>query len=325
MPLISIIVPVYNVEKYLKLCLDSVLSQTFTDYECILVDDGSPDNSPVICDGYVEKDSRFKVIHKENGGLSDARNIGIQTANGEYIALLDSDDMLADNASLTNLAKIIHNKESPVIFNSCNEVINNSNSIITDSVKKEDKYFTPYQFYNKVMSNKNNLMAAWLFCIKRSFIIEKQLYFKKGILHEDELWMPEIICSLDTIAINHDLFYTYRKKRDNSITSIITIRNLLDKLAIINQLKLYSENHDISEQKKAILKHRNAQLWYGIFTQVPKIDWTDFGDYYKILNELDNIKIVLIHGKKFGYKLLFIFLLCFKSDKLIRIYKLLKK
>ena len=87
---ISIIVPVYKVEKYLRKCVDSILAQTFTDFEVILVDDGSPDNSGKICDEYAEKDNRVRVIHKENGGLSSARNAGIDVARGKYLGFVDS-------------------------------------------------------------------------------------------------------------------------------------------------------------------------------------------------------------------------------------------
>jgi len=82
---VSIVIPVYNVEKYLKNCLDSVMAQQFRDFEAILVDDGSTDNSPSICDEYAEKDSRFRVIHKQNGGLSHARNTGVKAASGDYV------------------------------------------------------------------------------------------------------------------------------------------------------------------------------------------------------------------------------------------------
>ena len=92
-PKISCIVPVYNVEKYLRRCVDSILNQTFTDFELILVDDGSPDNSPAICYEYAVKDSRIKVIHKVNGGVSSARNVGLDVAKGEWICFVDSDDL----------------------------------------------------------------------------------------------------------------------------------------------------------------------------------------------------------------------------------------
>ena len=90
--LISIIVPIYNVEKYLRQCLDSIMNQTYQNFECLLINDGSPDNSANICREYVDKDSRFKYFEKENGGVSSARNLGIEYSKGEYITFIDSDD-----------------------------------------------------------------------------------------------------------------------------------------------------------------------------------------------------------------------------------------
>ena len=94
MPIVSVIIPVYKVEKYLKQCLDSIISQSFSDFECILVDDGSPDNCPNICNQYSEKDERFRVIHQSNQGLSAARNTGIENSSGEWICFIDSDDCI---------------------------------------------------------------------------------------------------------------------------------------------------------------------------------------------------------------------------------------
>jgi glycosyltransferase involved in cell wall biosynthesis len=102
-PIISIIVPVYNVEKYLRECLDSIIAQSFTDWECILVDDGSKDSSPKICDEYAERDNRFRAIHKVNGGPSSARNLGIETACGDYIFFMDSDDYIEPDTLETML------------------------------------------------------------------------------------------------------------------------------------------------------------------------------------------------------------------------------
>ena len=95
--LVSIIIPVYNVEKYLAECIESVLKQTYQNIEILLIDDGSPDNSGKICDEYEEKDSRVRVIHKENGGVSSARNVGLEQANGEYITFIDSDDFVSES------------------------------------------------------------------------------------------------------------------------------------------------------------------------------------------------------------------------------------
>ena len=114
-PLVSVIVPVYNVEKYLEQCVDSVLNQTYRNLEIILVDDGSQDSSREICDTYINVDSRVKVIHQENGGSSSARNAGLVCASGAYVFFLDSDDWLAYNAIEIMLLKALTNNAQMVI------------------------------------------------------------------------------------------------------------------------------------------------------------------------------------------------------------------
>ena len=112
---ISIIVPVYKVERYLENCIESIINQTFKDFELILVDDGSPDRCGLICDNYAKKDERIKVIHKKNEGLSAARNSGIQIAKGEYIAFVDSDDCINKNMYETLYDTAIENKSDIVV------------------------------------------------------------------------------------------------------------------------------------------------------------------------------------------------------------------
>ena len=121
--IISIIVPVYNVERYLRQCLDSIIAQTFTEWEAILVDDGSKDNSGAICDEYTKKDNRFVVIHKENGGVSSARNVGIGNARGEWICFVDADDELIDHAFSTMLSLITDSVDIVVAgYVKCNDL-----------------------------------------------------------------------------------------------------------------------------------------------------------------------------------------------------------
>ena len=120
MPNISIIIPVYNVEKYIRQCLDSIRNQTYIDFEVILVDDGSPDNCPAICDEYVKKDDRFKVIHKKNGGVSEARNDGMDQAVGEWLYLVDSDDWLEVDA-LEKLYRDANEQNVDCVFTDCVE------------------------------------------------------------------------------------------------------------------------------------------------------------------------------------------------------------
>lgn len=141
---ISIIVPVYKVEQFLPRCIDSILNQTFTDFELILVDDGSPDNCGRICDEYAKKDSRIRVIHKENGGVSSARNIGINEAKGKYIMFCDSDDYVDNNWCETLYKEIVKN---PNVFVTCNcwyESIDHINKKNLFSIKDESVHETDY-------------------------------------------------------------------------------------------------------------------------------------------------------------------------------------
>lgn len=150
MPQISVIVPVYKVEAYLRRCVDSILAQTFTDFELILVDDGSPDNCPVICDEYAKKDGRVRVIHKENGGLSSARNAGMAVAIGRYIMFCDSDDTVEPFwcETLFNIAE-----ENHFSWIMCNltKITENGESLLIDSRTNQDgqvQKISYYQSYN---------------------------------------------------------------------------------------------------------------------------------------------------------------------------------
>jgi len=324
MPKISVIIPVYKVEQYLCQCLDSVLSQTFTNYECILVDDGSPDNCPEICDKYAKKDRRFKVIHKENGGLSDARNAGITVAIGDYVVLLDGDDLFADNEALNNLVTVINKNHPAVVFNSHCSVINDLDNVttITDFIGNGRTDFTPYQFYRGITNKKNSLIAAWLFCVKKSFLIEHQLFFRKGLLHEDTLWIAQLICSTNIIMINNSLFYKYRINRKGSIMSSITIKNIRDMLLILKIFQEHSENDMLSKEQKIFLQYRITQFWIRIFllvTNMKEIDnkEIDNSEYCNILTELKKLRWVLFPGaKKLKYKLFIVLLLLFGINKM---------
>lgn len=111
----SVIVPVYNVQAYLSQYVENILEQDYENFELILIDDGSPDNCPTLCDDYAEKDCRVSVIHKENGGLSDARNAGILAADGDYLCFVDSDDFLCDCSMLSKLAEIVRETKADAV------------------------------------------------------------------------------------------------------------------------------------------------------------------------------------------------------------------
>ena len=269
MPQFSIIIPVYNVENYLRQCLDSVLAQTFPDYECILVDDGSPDNCPAICDEYAEKYSRFIVIHKKNGGLSDARNVGIQAASGEYIVLLDSDDLFADTKALENLGKTIETAKTDIIFNSNLTTFNVETFTSSDKFNKNFIFGDTIDFYKEIMRNRSILLAGCFFVVHREFLLQHDLFFKTGILHEDEHWMPRVLCASQKIAVNHNLFYAYRTERLDSIMADVTPKRCFDQISTIEDISEWVKNQGLkSNQYQIIYKDRCIILWTIVFDSI---------------------------------------------------------
>ncbi len=211
-PLFSIVIPVYNTDFYLDKSVPSAIRQTMKNIEIILVDDGSTDASPQICDQYASQDSRVKVIHKKNGGLSDARNVGIRHAAGEYILFLDSDDYLEENTcELFGLAaelgcdllagNRVKPKDNPDLINRSAEI------------KKWDT-----RTYMKHKMRTGHLeMPAWIYLYRRSFLLENNLEFKFGILHEDEEFTPRALLASQSIAVTNIVFYHYIQ-REGSIT-----------------------------------------------------------------------------------------------------------
>lgn len=180
-PKISIIVPVYKVEHYLRRCLDSIVAQTFTDWECILVDDGSPDNSGVICDEYAEKDSRFRVVHQENGGASSARNHGLKLAQGEYICFVDADDIV----SPTYLED----------FRADGADLYISGFKRFGELENEERLCTIIETYNKSsisffaerVLNKTCFLAPWCKLFKKSIIQEHNIQFPIGVKSAEDI------------------------------------------------------------------------------------------------------------------------------------------
>ena len=143
MPEISVIVPVYNVEKYLRRCIDSIRSQTYADFELILVDDGSPDNCGIICDEYAEKDSRIKIVSKPNGGLPAARNTAIYFAQGEYIYFLDSDDTLCDDALQNAYDGIVENNYPDLLHTGFIRVVDGKETLVPAG-QPDENFFEPH-------------------------------------------------------------------------------------------------------------------------------------------------------------------------------------
>ena len=212
-PLISVIVPIYNVEQYLDACINSILSQTYQSLEIILVDDGSPDNCGAICDQYSVVDQRVKVIHKLNGGLSDARNAGLDIANGEFIAFVDSDDTIMPEM-MEKLYQRVSKDQSDMAL--CGGKRVNQNGEILSEFVLPDNVLTGFDAL-KESYEKNGV----LFTIACNKLYKKYLFqntrFPVGKYHEDEFITYQIIDKCSRISIVREPLYIYYQ-RDQSIT-----------------------------------------------------------------------------------------------------------
>ena len=235
--LFSIVIPVYNVAPYLRECVDSVLAQNSTDYEIILVDDGSTDNSPAICDEYAEKYSQIKVIHKANGGLSDARNFGTKEAQGDYLMFLDSDDFWNGKNILFEIYNIIKENNPDLIIHELSSFYD-LEKIIPRKFKNEGIQKFSLDFKNDLKELVNNDIYYATACnkiIKTSIIKENNIEFSKGKLHEDVAWCADIIPYVSSYSLYKKPFYYYRKEREGSLTVQIKPKNIIDLIDIISE------------------------------------------------------------------------------------------
>ena len=222
MPLISVIVPVYKVEKYLDRCVQSIVDQTYSNLEIILVDDGSPDNCGAMCDAWAEKDSRIKVIHKENGGLSDARNVGMAVASGVYMGFVDSDDyispdmyqllydrMVADDADIAacGVEMVFENGTLPRALTSSGScVLNNAEAmeaVIRESWLKQPVWYKLY---------KTELIRDCLFPV--------------GKYHEDVFWTWQAVARAEKVSVFDTPCYYYVQRSGSIMAERYTLRRL---------------------------------------------------------------------------------------------------
>lgn len=233
--LISVIIPVYNVEKYLVKCVESVLHQTYTYIEIILVNDGSPDKSPEICDFFAAKDDRVKVIHKPNGGLSDARNVGLQSAKGDYIVFMDSDDFWANENDLELLVKeVIKTPECDFIGFNCSYYYEENNRI-TPWVPYSDEILTTIpSLYciDKLISSGTFPMSACMKLIKRTSI-QGKIEFIRDICSEDVPWFIELLKKTDSCRFVNQYMYMYRKGVATSLSSSFSYKKYSDLFKIL--------------------------------------------------------------------------------------------
>ncbi len=229
-PKISIIVPVYKAEKYIRRCVDSILAQTFTDFEVLLVDDGSPDNSGKICDKYAQTDSRIKVFHKDNGGVSSARQYGLDRACGDYVIHADPDDWV-DSEMLTYLYNQAITEESDMVLCDYYEVVNGQ----LNYVKQEPEELSTISMIKGIVYRTIH-GSCWNKLLRRKLITDSGIKFPPNInMSEDKLFIMEFLlkCCKKLSYINKAFYYYSIDNNPNSLTKTLQL-NLNQNMYFIN-------------------------------------------------------------------------------------------
>lgn len=223
---ISIIIPVYKVEKYLNRCIESIVTQTYDNLQIIIVDDGSPDKCPMICDEWNNRDERIQVIHKANGGLSSARNAGLRIAKGEYVLFVDSDDCIAPDAC----EKLYTYADGVDLVVAEATIYENDKSVhrVHTNLKENYIYSGAECAIDEINAGEWFAAACYNF-YKREFLLENNLFFVEGILHEDIEYLPRLFLAAKTVKYLHYEFYEYIT-RSTSICGTKSKKHLMDLL-----------------------------------------------------------------------------------------------
>ncbi len=233
MPLVSVIVPIYKVEAYLERCIESIVNQTYSQLEIILVDDGSPDGCPALCDDWKKKDDRIKVIHKENGGLSDARNAGLEIATGDIVSFIDSDDWINIYFYETMLSIMdtehsdIIQCEREILSNSTGELLKSVGTYTTLTVSTEEAL-------SMLIAEDRFRQVVWNKLYKREVLVEK---FLKDAINEDEFWTYKIFGEAALVTYIDAVMYYYFAREGSIMGSGYSVKRL-------DGLRALAERHE---------------------------------------------------------------------------------
>lgn len=274
--LITIIVPIYNVEKYIKKCIDSILCQTYKNIEIILVDDESSDNCGVICDEYAQRDNRIRVIHKKNGGQSDARNVGLKIANGKYIGFIDSDDYIKQDM-IQNLYNLMKEKNADITI--CAYELLNENEKPKDNKSGEIYSFNSIDAVQELLKSKLITSHCWNKLYKKE--LWENIEFPIGRKFEDIAVMHLVFEKANKIVYKDEIGYYYIK-RNNS-----TMKNINESL--VNDLREMS-----IEREEHIKKYITQNSKYAEMSEVKRIkmcyDYIILGNLEELYNSTKYIE-----------------------------------
>lgn len=294
--MISVIVPIYNVENYIKKCIESICNQTYQDLEILLIDDGSTDLSGKICDIYAQKDTRIIVVHKNHGGVSDARNTGIEKANGEYLAFVDGDDYIHERM-YEILMKNLQNTGADISVCGFKKI---AKSIESDTlISKED-----FEIYE----GSDIIYRLWLDNV-RTVVLWNKLYRKQifnnlrypiGRYHEDTFIIHRVLAKCKKIVYSNLELYYYVQRSD-SIMSVLNYKRIDDMIAAYEDRILFFDEMDNVEALKETKKMILNEIMYIADKQIRNHNW-EIVDYINKIYRKYYLKYHnFVHGKKYFY------------------------
>lgn len=304
-PKISVIVPIYKAEKYVRRCIDSILAQTFEDFELLLIDDGSPDNSGKICDEYSHKDSRIRVVHKENGGVSSARQCGLYYARGEYIIHADPDDWIDEDMYEEMYNEAIHREADLVICDFKFEYSNSKSLTVFQDFEQLNSLSVLKKIYQCMYG------CCWNKLVKRSCIINYNIQFPKELFYGEDLYVNTCLLSHPIkIAYVSKPFYHY----DQIMNQNSLIRRPLEQLFLQSKLLYTLLEKNISSSvffeirsyllcTQASIALRLGQPYIDNFQR----DYTDLREHINVEASLKNRLLLIIAFKvspNFAYRMI---------------------
>lgn len=315
LPILSIIVPVYKSEKYLDDCVRSIIEQNFTDWELILVDDGSPDNCPQMCDNYSQQDNRIIVLHIPNGGQSRARNKGLDIAKGKFVTFVDSDDDIAPNTYDGNIDFLINNPDVDFIQFPQNR-INWGNNFIkkTNVFYKGEKELFLNNYQDSQIDN-----AVWNKIFRKESI--GSLRFREGHVHEDKLFILEMIKKVSVVYISNIGGYNYYKREGSTLNTysfakledwIYTEIATLDYMYMFSELKQEYLGRWMYNVRMLINSQKEHQSWF-VLPLLIQLNQHKPGLIIKNSSSKDVLSYIFI--KIFGIKLYYYFCLILMNKK----------
>lgn len=256
----SIIIPVYKVEKYLHECVNSVIAQTYADFEVILVDDGSPDSCPQMCDDYAKRDHRIKVIHQDNAGLACARNTGIRNAVGEYVICIDSDDYLKDVNVLQRIAEKTTDEVDIVLYG-FQKYFESTQTYGGVEIPLLDGKTSTAHMLQKMLENNTYCGTAWTKAVRLNLLLNNDIKFRPGMISEDIDWYFQLLCVAQTFDSINDVAVVYRQ-RSGSISHSPKLNSLTDNLWILENWPTIFAQKVVNKELLALL-HSVMAYYYA--------------------------------------------------------------